>query len=389
MKLVYLSSFIASAVYAGPWGYDTQPWTSGYCKPADYVRQSPIDIVTKDLVKGDVDYDIDAANFVKDHFLEDGFDVTLNQIDSISAHSVTFSFVNEIGNDKFSCPQFHCHFADSEHSVDDKKTFGECHTVCYDKEKYGSFGNAVKTINGDELAVFGFFIEEEAHSAGSDAVDTWIEAYHGFDNTTEVTSVKIAVPENVEKYYRYMGGLTTPGCNPIVQWTVFADSVKISTAQKLEILSWSSGHLIGNNREVQPMQGREVTCFGCSDDDFEDDEEDDKNCANKMFVIREDGTIRPSEDESQCASVQMKGDDVRYKGKLTWLPCDSAEGFNLHWKFHDCENKENGYESHHDHAHGTISAEISDEYAWTVRNLKKSNNQVVPKSFAKLENSNF
>merc|ERR1712048_923940 len=95
----------------------------------------------------------------------------------------------------------------------------------------------------------------------------WIDAVNNFDESTYQNTnidVKMAVPSDLSKYYRYMGGLTTPGCNPIVQWTVFANSVKITSDQKLEMLKWSSGHLIGNNRGVQPMQGREVTCYGCS-----------------------------------------------------------------------------------------------------------------------------
>merc|ERR1712150_31026 len=132
----------------------------------------------------------------------------------------------------------------------------------------------------------------------------------------------------------------------------------------------------GNNREVQPMQGREVTCFGCNDDDFEDDdEEDDTNCKNKFFVIREDGTIRPSEDESLCACVEMKNDDVRNKAKVMWGQCDlENEMVNMKWVFNEESEEES---DDHEHEHGTISAEISEEFSWTVRNLRRAQNQVV------------
>jgi len=268
-----LASSLSGYAAAASWGYNTQPWNSmadSYCSPADYVRQSPINIVSADAKPENVAMDtlIGASGFVQDHFKEASYSVKTNNLTSHNAHSVTFSFDQEIGNSQFKCPQFHCHFVDSEHSVDGARQFGECHAVCYDQAKYGSFGEAVTTINGDELAVFGFFIEEDASlQTNNAAVDTWISAVNNFDaDTFETTSVDVqmAIPSDLNKYYRYMGGLTTPKCNPIVQWTVFANSVKITTDQKLEILKWSSGHLIGNNRQVQPMQGREVTCYGCT-----------------------------------------------------------------------------------------------------------------------------
>jgi len=263
-----LSGFAAAA----SWGYDTQPWTSGYCVPADYERQSPIDIVSADATVENVAMDtlIGAQGFVEDHFKEATYSVSTNDIESSGAHSLTFIFATEIGNDQFKCPQFHCHVVDSEHSVDGARQFGECHAVCYDQAIYGSFRNATATTNGDELAVFGFFIEEDANlQVNNAAVDTWIAAVNGFNATLYASApptvqVQMPVPEDLSVYYRYMGGLTTPECNPIVQWTVFANSVKITADQKLDIIKWSSGHLIGNNRQVQPMGSREVTCYGCS-----------------------------------------------------------------------------------------------------------------------------
>ena len=52
--------------------------------------------------------------------------------------------------------------------------------------------------------------------------------------------LKPTLPETVGKFFRYSGSLTTPGCNEVVTWTVFKDSVKISEDQVyyLMVILW-------------------------------------------------------------------------------------------------------------------------------------------------------
>merc|ERR1712183_36450 len=181
--------------------------------------------------------------------------------------------------------------------------------------------------------------------------------------------VQIAVPDDISKFYRYEGGLTTPGCNPIVEWTVFANSVKISSAQKLEMLSWRSGHLIGNNRAVQPLQDREITCFGCEDHDHDHHGDDGDDCEGKKYVIRSDGTIRPSNHDDLCA-IAHHG----HKNKVMWQDCDQFVGDSAameNWSFEKVEGEDFGYISCAD------EDLVEEAMCWTVKSPRRAQNQNV------------
>lgn len=54
--------------------------------------------------------------------------------------------------------------------------------------------------------------------------------------------------------YRYAGSLTTPSCSEAVKWLVMEDHVSASAAQ----IAASRGIIHGNNRPVQPLNGRAV-----------------------------------------------------------------------------------------------------------------------------------
>lgn len=65
----------------------------------------------------------------------------------------------------------------------------------------------------------------------------------------------------LHKYFRYHGSLTIPGCQESVTWTLFKESVKISSEQmkSLRNLTNASGkQLVNNYRPVQPLNKRTV-----------------------------------------------------------------------------------------------------------------------------------
>ena len=44
-------------------------------------------------------------------------------------------------------------------------------------------------------------------------------------------SLQDLMPTDLDKFYRYSGSLTTPGCNEIVTWTVFDKPIYLSEIQ--------------------------------------------------------------------------------------------------------------------------------------------------------------
>uniref|UniRef100_A0A8C0P7H9 Alpha-carbonic anhydrase domain-containing protein n=2 Tax=Canis lupus familiaris TaxID=9615 RepID=A0A8C0P7H9_CANLF len=71
----------------------------------------------------------------------------------------------------------------------------------------------------------------------------------------------------LSRYYRYSGSLTTPGCQPAVLWTLFADAVPIGRAQVAQFQTVPRAGLPGsrpapltdNFRPQQPLGGRRVS----------------------------------------------------------------------------------------------------------------------------------
>jgi len=69
-------------------------------------------------------------------------------------------------------------------------------------------------------------------------------------------------PGHLYNYFAYEGSLTTPNCNPIVQWVVFQEPVLYPTEPVLKMLRRMVPHnvtqganLVNNYRQPQPQSG--------------------------------------------------------------------------------------------------------------------------------------
>lgn len=68
----------------------------------------------------------------------------------------------------------------------------------------------------------------------------------------------------LNRFYRYFGSLTTPTCDEVVVWTVFADPIEVSNEQLAALRNAkyyaqdASGQMVNNYRPLQPLAGRRV-----------------------------------------------------------------------------------------------------------------------------------
>ncbi|XP_028991079.1 carbonic anhydrase 4-like isoform X2 [Betta splendens] len=138
--------------------------------------------------------------------------------------------------------QFHFHWGNgssvpgSEHTVDGKRYAMEMHIVSTKLTYNRNITLATQDPTG--VAALGFFIEPMSGNA-TNSPASWSNLTSYLSNiTTEGSIVSVAPGISLDdllvgvdrtKYYRYLGSLTTPNCNEAVVWTVFKQSIKVSS----------------------------------------------------------------------------------------------------------------------------------------------------------------
>ena len=146
----------------------------------------------------------------------------------------------EVNGGKFNLLQYHFH-APSEHALNGKLYDMEVHFVH-------------KAADG-ALAVIGVFFKEGAENKALKTVWGNMPTTEGEKKVAGVTiSAKDLLPTNTSKYYHYMGSLTTPPCNEVVNWYVLENPIEASKAQVKTLADLFTI----NNRPVQPLNRRFV-----------------------------------------------------------------------------------------------------------------------------------
>jgi carbonic anhydrase len=77
-------------------------------------------------------------------------------------------------------------------------------------------------------------------------------------------NLRSLLPHSGETFYRYLGSLTTPGCNEEVEWTVVPEPVQISIGnyKKFHDVKDENGEQLGQNyRPVQALGNRRIQVY--------------------------------------------------------------------------------------------------------------------------------
>uniref|UniRef100_A0A8C6PLV6 Carbonic anhydrase XIV n=1 Tax=Nothobranchius furzeri TaxID=105023 RepID=A0A8C6PLV6_NOTFU len=141
----------------------------------------------------------------------------------------------------FTAAQLHLHWGNggpgnggSEHTINGRSADAELHVVHYNSELYTNMSAAMTQKDG--LAVFGILIEvtqqdTTATQSGEQPLEDFKQSKYAGMAFIPAFDVQSLFPEDLGRYYRYNGSLTTPPCYQSVIWTVFHERVQISKAQ--------------------------------------------------------------------------------------------------------------------------------------------------------------
>ena len=223
-------------------------------------RQSPIDIITNNLVKNSNLTDLKLTNF------DQSFDGdwtntghTVKFTPSSSAATVGAVLDNHLGS--YVLQQFHFHWGPlqngSEHCLDGQSFMGELHFVT--RKTTGS------PTSGDAFSVLGVWLVDDPGLVLDGTL--WTELLNNLpkenSDSNTATGIRFSdfIPEDLSYYY-YEGSLTTPPCNEVVQWFMLRTPIRVPsaflTALRDSINGADGEPLRTNYRDLQPLNNRSV-----------------------------------------------------------------------------------------------------------------------------------
>ena len=257
-RVALLLLVVSGAAFASEeFSYDGQSLWPGFCE-RNTGRQSPINIVTKDVV---VNYDLVELELqgygdpIGGTFSNTGH----NQQFDPSKREATRTLRNHFGTYDF--VQVHMHWGarngvGSEHPVDGSQYDLELHFVHRKKGK--------NLDKGDYYSVVGVFAK--AVSDFDYVFRIWGQLpvqprVHASVDVSGILLKDFLPPEGNRNYYQYSGSLTTPNCDETVQWFVFKTPIAVPQYY-LDALRTMRGTtdipLDKNYRDVQALNGRKV-----------------------------------------------------------------------------------------------------------------------------------
>nr|XP_020016218.1 carbonic anhydrase 15-like [Castor canadensis] len=171
--------------------------------------------------------------------------------------------------------QLHFHWGSpghpgSEHSLDRQHQAMEMHMV-HVNTKYQNMAEA--QCHPDGLAVLAVLLEEQDRdNLNFSAIVSDLKNVSSPGVSVNLTSTfplasLLPGASGLSRYYRYSGSLTTPGCEPVVLWTVFESTIPIGREQVAQFHTVPQARLPGlhtvpltdNFRPQQPLGGRKIS----------------------------------------------------------------------------------------------------------------------------------
>ncbi|XP_066118849.1 carbonic anhydrase 4 [Saccopteryx bilineata] len=248
------------------WCYETQAKAFNNClAPAQWGgdcqkdHQSPINIVT---TKAQLNKNLGPFSF-------SGYDEKQKWTVQNNGHSVMVLLGDKATiaggglASQYRAKQLHLHWssvldAGSEHSLNGDQFAMEMHIV-HEKENKKEAQDPK-----DEFAVLAFLVE-----AGSknDGFQPLVEALSAIPRPTMNTTMQESISlldllpeeEKLRHYFRYLGSLTTPGCEEKVIWTVFEEPIQLHKDQILafsEKLYYDREQKLKMTDNIRPLQHR-------------------------------------------------------------------------------------------------------------------------------------
>lgn len=156
---------------------------------------------------------------------------------------------------KYTLLDVHFHVL-SEHTVDGKSSAMEMHMVHSKDVGYLAANNITDTDEDkvNKYLVVGTMFDPDSETDNADFNRFQIGTGSNIDNLDLKKFSRVDQP-----YYHYIGGLTTPTCDEVVNWVVNINPVKISNKQNLAMKNWINGlYPNGNARNVQNLNGRTI-----------------------------------------------------------------------------------------------------------------------------------
>jgi carbonic anhydrase len=271
---IVFAALLVCLVQAQEWNYDDASgygpsyWYQSYPTCGGF-SQSPINILTKNLVKGVTLGPLTFNNY--NSIASYMFNLTnIGHGVQINVPNTSYRFYGEGLRGPYTLEQLHFHWSQqnaqgSEHLIDGNGHSMEIHMVHYDASKYKSVSEALQDPQG--VAVLGIFVAVDNASPQQNmavtSLSTHLSAitYAGQATPMAPFAMQDLLPKTNTEYFRYHGSLTTPGCTESLIWTVFKTPIYVSqaTMDSFRTIHGNDGDVLAKNfRPSQSLNNRDV-----------------------------------------------------------------------------------------------------------------------------------